>query len=322
VKKSKGASTETLDDEAELAAAMQSLQPGHGGSINPDADRIVWEALGIRGDSVGREQRRNSPFSMGILISEVRPNSPAAKLSPGDMIVGLHRWQTPTKPRLAWALLQPLSRNIELISPTARGTIEEATLYVLRDDEPRSIPVVLPPWPLVSSPEASNEPRIASPGATDGQSLILRTADEFGQRLREAEKVVDQIKAQFDPKRVRDPVKARAFIDQQLREPQRRLDFIREEYAAQLRLLELDLQDAQSVLDSAASRLAATKAAFEKSPRSSVLRQTEQAEARAEAAARLRVEKAKTLLELYRKADPKSATADPPDGKEKSTDKE
>ena len=85
---------------------------------------------------------------------------------------------------------------------------------------------------------------------------------------------------------------------------ERRLAFLREEYAAQLHLLELEVQDAQSAVQGAESTVHQTQKLFENKVVSrSELEVTE----RISEAAQRRLDRAKTLLELYRKADPKNA---------------
>jgi len=86
-----------------------------------------------------------------------------------------------------------------------------------------------------------------------------------------------------------------------LRSWQRMYDLARAEYEAQIRLLELELKDAESAFTSAAGHLTRLGAAGPAvSDSESKLAEGQ----RALDAARARVERAKTLLDLYRKVDP------------------
>ncbi len=85
---------------------------------------------------------------------------------------------------------------------------------------------------------------------------------------------------------------------------QQRLSLIRDEYAARIRLLELEVQEADATLKVAGQSLARTKAFFEGGQASSTdMDQATLSHGRA----KVRLEKAQTLLDLYRKA---GATSD------------
>ena len=91
---------------------------------------------------------------------------------------------------------------------------------------------------------------------------------------------------------------------------ERDLAFLRDEYAAQLRLLELEVEEAKSAAEAAAKQwrlFSVSGTAETEAIRASKLAEAEQAER----AAHGRLERAKTLLNLYRKADPKNAAPQP-----------
>ena len=74
-------------------------------------DRLVreaWEKLGIRLSPVPKQtlQAAGEEYSGGLKVLEVRSGSAAAreKIVPGDIIVGIHKWQTPTIAALSWVL--------------------------------------------------------------------------------------------------------------------------------------------------------------------------------------------------------------------------
>jgi len=191
----------------------------------------------------------------------------------------------------------------------AEAAVIKAEAQLAESDRPR-VDVLAPGIKEDSTPAVGLEPPIIPPTAKGGQSLILRTADEFEQRLRDAEKRVADIKEQLNI--VGNPatkIRLQPQIDRQLREPERRLAFIREEYAAQLRLLELELLDAESSVQSAGKERDDKKTLVDSGEYPiTTLREAQ----RAYDAARLRLDKAKTLLDLYRKADPKAPAAEPP----------
>jgi hypothetical protein len=150
---------------------------------------------------------------------------------------------------------------------------------------------------------APNLPTIVVPSAASGQSPILRSAEEFEQRLRDAENAVDKAKNVFPGGKPVEP----KVLEGHLREPQRRLAFVREEYAAQVKLLELELQEAASAAKAAQENYQSTMTLVKKNivPESKIIDARQGIES-----AQIRVERAKTLLDLYRKADPTRSADD------------
>jgi serine protease Do len=63
----------------------------------PAAGEVIWNKLGLRLQPVGAElvARTNQQLHGGLAVTEVRPDSPAAKagLQRGDILVGLHQWE-------------------------------------------------------------------------------------------------------------------------------------------------------------------------------------------------------------------------------------
>ena len=101
----RGQQTLVLD----LALADRQIQsaPSRTALSNQDA----WQALGLRLAEEPRStfQRRNSRYRGGMRIQEVRPNSPAAKegILPGDILVGMHRWETASDQDIQYIISRP-----------------------------------------------------------------------------------------------------------------------------------------------------------------------------------------------------------------------
>jgi hypothetical protein len=68
----------------------------------------IWERLGVRAIAVPASEIAgiSDDYKGGLKIIEVRPDSLAARehLNPGDVIVGIMDWQTPTQESLAWIM--------------------------------------------------------------------------------------------------------------------------------------------------------------------------------------------------------------------------
>ncbi len=132
------------------------------------------------------------------------------------------------------------------------------------------------------------EDRIGKTSSTNAAatSLILRSAEEFECRLNEVEAELQRVVNLED----------RGYASAAAVESSRRqLAIIRWEYATQIRVLELELKEAQTARETAFRVLTQARA----------LSESERIEKHGEGrTARLRAERAKTLLELYRKVGP------------------
>lgn len=75
------------------------------------ADDKLWTVLGVRLTKVitGDTQLQGQPYRGGMQITEVRADSPAAKngLHSGDVLVGLHVWETVTPENVTYVLNHP-----------------------------------------------------------------------------------------------------------------------------------------------------------------------------------------------------------------------
>jgi serine protease Do len=86
--------------------------------------RLIWAKIGLRLHPVGAEEVQKAPLRGGLAIVEVRPDSPAdrAGVLPGDVLVGLHKWEITTLDDVGWVLDH---RDIKPFRPLR--------FYILRD---------------------------------------------------------------------------------------------------------------------------------------------------------------------------------------------
>jgi serine protease Do len=72
---------------------------------------VVWKRLGIKVEAVGAETvvRVDKNLRGGLLITEVNPDTPAARagFQKGDVLIGLHQWETITPDNVAFVLNHP-----------------------------------------------------------------------------------------------------------------------------------------------------------------------------------------------------------------------
>ncbi len=88
----------------------------------------TWKLLGIRLTKISDNQKHllNPRYEGGMLIQEVRPQSPAAKngMRKGDILVGLHIWETVN-----------LSNVSYVLSNSKLATFSPLKFYILRKNE-------------------------------------------------------------------------------------------------------------------------------------------------------------------------------------------
>jgi len=93
----------------------------------PEADR-AWDVLGLRlaPMATGQFKQYQSRYRGGLSITEVRPDSPAAKqgLHRGDVLVGMHIWETISLDNVNYILNRP-----------DFGDLEPVKFYILRGSE-------------------------------------------------------------------------------------------------------------------------------------------------------------------------------------------
>jgi serine protease Do len=77
----------------------------------PSPVELVWHKLGLRLSPVSAElvARSNQQLHGGLAVAEVSPESAAGKagIQPGDVLVGLHQWETLTLDNVAFVLTHP-----------------------------------------------------------------------------------------------------------------------------------------------------------------------------------------------------------------------
>ena len=76
------------------------------------ADQPAWDLLGVKLKAIPPEEFRKNHqtrYRGGLAVTAVRPNSPAASqgIVPGDMLVGMHIWETATIDNVAYILKRP-----------------------------------------------------------------------------------------------------------------------------------------------------------------------------------------------------------------------
>jgi serine protease Do len=108
------------DDEAkQLSLKFDAARPVQVAFNETSLEQAIWETLGLKlqpldGASV---QTLNQRFRGGFQIADVRPNSSAAGqyLQRGDVLVGMHIWETANRDNLAFILSQPEMQSAETI---------------------------------------------------------------------------------------------------------------------------------------------------------------------------------------------------------------
>lgn len=80
---------------------------------------LVWETLGleVRPESPAVVTKLNEKYAGGLTVEKVRPGSPAKAqgIQPGDILVGLHEWETVTVEDLNYIIRQPISQHQEIM---------------------------------------------------------------------------------------------------------------------------------------------------------------------------------------------------------------
>jgi len=206
----------------------------------------------------------------------------------------------------ARAVLEALREAAETagLSPAAIKKAEAAAEDIARQsrEEPSGTPQKNT---LQGAASQVSETSIATRPALTGTALPLRSPEEFALAAREA--VVELRRASTMKVRERreneDPAEYEKFVASQRKDPlawaQRRLNLVREEFAAQVHLLELEVRTTEAAAATAQEELQRLTSLFKSgaAPASEV----SDAKLKAEQAS-VRLEQAKTLLQLYLKA--------------------
>ena len=97
----------------------------------------VWHRLGLRLQPISNENvtRSHPQLHGGLLIADVRPESTATKagLQRGDILIGLHQWETLNLDSVQWVLnnpelatFNPLKFYVLRAGQIHRGTLQAA----------------------------------------------------------------------------------------------------------------------------------------------------------------------------------------------------
>lgn len=95
----------------ELALAVRQSAKTESRPQIADGGGQAWEVFGLRLSEEPQStfQRRNTRYRGGMRVESVRPNSPAALegIQPGDILVGMHRWETASPQDIQYILSRP-----------------------------------------------------------------------------------------------------------------------------------------------------------------------------------------------------------------------
>ena len=77
--------------------------------IRRPAANSTWEMLGLELKAIPAadfQQKYHSRYRGGLVVSDVRPNSPASAqgILPGDVLVGMHIWETVSLDNVAYII--------------------------------------------------------------------------------------------------------------------------------------------------------------------------------------------------------------------------
>jgi hypothetical protein len=257
---------------------------------SPEAEHVL-NALGLETQKLTREDAPEPKLAGSLRITAIAPASPAKELRVGDII----------------AMMQITS------SGGRNSGVRQARLQVRRGDENIQVTVDFPaetpvPRPEIkpTAPPLPGAAASATAAGNIGTTVTLRTPGEFRQRLMDAEKIIERL-AEIAPRQELSEERKKEW-EASVKQAQQRLELIRAEYAAQIRLLELEVNAATAELKNAEEGVEVAEAGFKtaRKPRSAVIEARQQL-----VAPRLRLDRATTLLDLYRKADPQAAADNP-----------
>ena len=98
-------------------------------AASADWAELVWEGLGVELEAIPAEQFRRTfrtRYRGGMSVVRVRPGGPAAEqgILPGDVLVGLHIWETLSMKNVAYVMSRP---DISEFSPVK--------VYLLRNND-------------------------------------------------------------------------------------------------------------------------------------------------------------------------------------------
>ena len=118
-------------DEVKGALALKAVtRPVTGVTVSSGGGDVVWKRLGLKIEAVSAEYvtRVNKDLRGGLRITEVNPESPAARagFARGDILIGLHQWETITSDNVSFVLNHP---DLASFSPVRYFLIRNGELH-------------------------------------------------------------------------------------------------------------------------------------------------------------------------------------------------
>jgi Skp family chaperone for outer membrane proteins len=302
--------TTTLPTTPPIARTTIEVRAANDG-MEPEDVVKIWNTLGVRVRAAKKEELNGDRYAGGAVVTEVRPGSPAdgpAPLRVGDVIVMAGPWEVTSPKRLAFILTQPFTLTTVIDGETKLV----GQIIVQRG---RSIVENGMEFPLGSLPSHRTIAPEPTAAPVDGKTATLRSPSDFQQAIATAEARFNRLNREDISHFLGETAEARTQSKEKaVDEAEQRLRLARAEYAAQLRLLQLELQNAVSAVSIAEEQAKMIKLKQEKTrevPREQVL-----SAERALQDAQLREQRAKTLLDLYQQVDPNQPGGPPVEPKE------
>lgn len=124
-------------DQSQLLALTLAVHPRQSGPAG-----IIWESLGLELKPIPPEtfrQHYKTRYRGGLLVAAVRPASPAAEqgVLPGDVLVGMHIWETISLENVLYVLQRP---DLNKITPVKFYILRgQETLYGYLPIEPTTV---------------------------------------------------------------------------------------------------------------------------------------------------------------------------------------
>jgi serine protease Do len=113
---------------AVVLKATSRVVPGT--TVSTSGGDTVWKRLGLKLDAVTADHvvRVNKDLRGGLLITEVKPESPAARAGfvRGDILIGLHQWETINSDNVTFVLNHP---DLASFSPVRYFLIRKGELH-------------------------------------------------------------------------------------------------------------------------------------------------------------------------------------------------
>ncbi len=260
---------------------------------------------------VGETDTHVTPHRIALLVCEGLDSNYGIYEIKGNGL-RLNVGRDPQHKLTTFATTRPEFRRVstEVPAELRESMLQIPPLRHPRDSGDAKLPAEVSPFQTILPDVAQQSRPNSAPRHED--SLILRNADEFRTLLDAAAETLDKSQALLDQLLAELRLTNKSAIESDLQQAhpkvfeerlrgQRRRQFVRDELAAQITLLKVELDDAQSAHDSALAAANRLRQLVERG----VVPTTEFETAEREAErTRGRLRKAQTLLELYLKVDP------------------